>query len=124
MKHSASSDVLDAKRLSDLRALAGPDAPELAAEIAVMFLDTCRSSITELTEATTAADPTGVREASHRIKGSSGNVGAMRLHDICEEIELEAREGRVPANGPERVQAEFDRVHIALRKEFDLADDA
>ncbi len=58
---------------------------------------------------------------AHRLKGSAGNVGALILMNLCDEIEQQAREGRIaPADHRAGVETEFERVLKALEAEFVL----
>ena len=112
--------VLDASRLDDLRALNSPEDPDLAAQVARLFLETARDGVTRLKDAFLRKDVKSIAAEAHRVKGSTGNVGAMRLHDVCDEMEKEARAGRLDPALLERMLAEHVRVEAALRREFSL----
>ena len=63
------------------------------------------------------ADADQIRRAAHSFKGSSSNIGATRLAELCHDIEAQAREGElrdVPAK-LENVKVEFARVVDLLK---------
>ena len=70
------SDVLDPEGLKALRDLVGPDMPDIAKEIVVLYIDSSADAYAQMKQAALAGDAKGVREMSHKIKGSTGNVGA------------------------------------------------
>lgn len=110
--------VLDPRRLEDLRALNSPEEPGLATEVARLFLVTARDSVGRLREAFLRKDAKAIAAEAHRVKGSTGNVGATTLHRLCDEIEREGRSGRLDPASLERLVAEHARVEEALRREF------
>ena len=112
--------VLDSRRLDDLRALNSAEEPGLAAEVARLFIETTRDGVTKLKEAFHRKDVKAIAAEAHRVKGSTGNVGAMTLHKICDEIEVEGRSGRLDPALLDRLVAEHVRVESALRREFSL----
>jgi HPt (histidine-containing phosphotransfer) domain-containing protein len=59
-----------------------------------------------------AADAVGLRAAAHSFKGSSSNMGARRLAQLCKEIEELALAGDVAACEPltRELEAEFSAV--------------
>ncbi|MFL0797367.1 MAG: Hpt domain-containing protein [Cellvibrionaceae bacterium] len=55
-------------------------------------------------------------KAAHSLKGSSGNIGAMGLSDLCKTAELKGREGDLSGMGQQlvKIKQEYDRVKEAL----------
>ena len=116
-----SDPALDPIRLAQLRALDGPDGPDLSEEVARLFLKGARESIESLVAAVSAGDTGGVTHAAPRLKGSSGNIGAMRLHALCDRMDAAARKGEIEVEMLGAVQSEFRRVERAVRTEFGLS---
>ena len=57
--------------------------------------------------------------AAHRLKGSSGNLGAMTLVGMLQKLEDAAEEGRLD-QAPQlfgKIEAEYQRVAMALKAE-------
>ena len=78
------SEAYDRGRLVELF---GED-PEALAEVEREFLDTAREATREI-EGT--EDPATIARAAHRLKGASGMIGAVALHQIAEAVEQAAR---------------------------------
>ena len=55
-----------------------------------------------------------------KITSSSGNVGAIRLVELCKEIERKARENNLDdtLSAAAAIDAEYKRVRIALEQEL------
>jgi CheY-like chemotaxis protein len=107
---------LDPEVLAGLRELGDE---ELLAELAGMFFDDASSRLGELREAVEAGDAAGVGRVAHTLKGSSGNMGATRMSEICAEIEESGASGDL-ARAPgllEGLEEEFGRVRQALEAE-------
>ncbi len=64
-------------------------------------------------------DAGAVERIAHTLRGSSANIGARRMAELCEELQKagaskDLSEASKPA---ERLQAEFERVRRALATE-------
>lgn len=59
------------------------------------YLQDSNTRITDITEAYNDRDSEALRGAAHSFKGSSSNVGAVLLADLCKTAEDLGREGRV-----------------------------
>jgi HPt (histidine-containing phosphotransfer) domain-containing protein len=73
-----------------LRAVVGDD-PAMIREIVTDFVPAARSGIAEIRAAAASAIAERVRLSSHKLKGSSGMVGARALADLCEQLEAAGR---------------------------------
>lgn len=107
--------ILQQDVLHELKDLLGPDFS--------LFLQTFRSDLDARCEAmSTALDADNahaLRHAAHSLKGSSVNLGAHPLADLCSNIEAAAVSGdldQVPALFA-RVQALRQQVHLELERE-------
>jgi len=91
---------------------------EMFPEIIEVFLEDTPNRLNSLSDASTNNDVIAMKEVSHCLKGSSGNVGAVKLSKICEEIETLSKSGSV-ANQEELIQYalhEFEHIKIELSK--------
>ena len=91
----AASDALDPVVM---RATVGDD-PEIIRELVQEFVPAARSDIAEIHAAVTSAEAERVRSASHKLKGSSGLVGARKLVEVCRKLEAAGNIGDWPAIG-------------------------
>jgi HPt (histidine-containing phosphotransfer) domain-containing protein len=103
--------VLDRNRMRS----SGPD-------LADLFLKEAAETLQQLQQAADHGDSKGVREAAHRLKGSSGYLGADRLMEVSARIERAARAGEsVAATEVRTVAAELTLVRDQLQALFSTA---
>lgn len=80
------------------------------------FLDDAQLRIPQLFEEFNAGDGDMLRQTAHSLKGSSSNLGAVRLSELCFQVEHRAKENQL--DGLEavlyQVKAEFDQVRSIL----------
>ena len=111
------TDPLDQSVLEGLRELGDQ---ELLAELAELFLEDVPTQLEALQEAIAGCNALSVEQVAHTLKGSCGNMGALRMVTICAELEETARSGDL-ATAPvlaTRLKAELRRVRVALEKEL------
>ena len=82
----------------------------MTAELMELFLDQAPEILTSLREAVEANDPGGNQRSAHYLRGSSGNIGAMRVEALCAELEALGGSGKVD---------ETTDVLAMLQKTFD-----
>jgi HPt (histidine-containing phosphotransfer) domain-containing protein len=102
-----------------LRELDGPDGAEALREIIGAFLEDTPKRLADLRAACQQADTHTARRAAHSLVGSCGNLGALRLADLCRRVEHGVRQEAWTETKPllGAVEAEFERVREALEKE-------
>ncbi|MGB7712343.1 MAG: response regulator [Microcoleus sp.] len=92
-------------------------------EVIEIYLETAPQLLLGISAAVNSAAPLDLRQAAHSLKSISGTLGAFRLFELCEELEVMARIG-INANKPfsakagevlEQVEAEYQRVETALK---------
>ena len=89
---------------------------EMLSELSEIFFADAKSVLTVIREAVEDGEAPTVARAAHTLKGSSGNMGALRMARICAELEAAGSAGdlsRAPALVV-RLDAEFKRVRQAL----------
>jgi HPt (histidine-containing phosphotransfer) domain-containing protein len=69
-----------------MRASVGDD-PEVIRELVQEYVPAARSDVAEIHAAIGDAEAQRVRSVSHKLKGSSGLVGARELVEVCEKLE-------------------------------------
>jgi HPt (histidine-containing phosphotransfer) domain-containing protein len=85
------SAVIDMRVIADLRELGGADDPGLLAELIEMFLTDAPSRLRDVEAGLASSDIKLVERASHTLKSSSANIGAMNLSALAKRIEELAR---------------------------------
>ena len=110
---------LDPEMIETLRSLQEEGEPDLLAELAGMFFDDAALRLKELRDAIGEADAGRVRGAAHALKGSSGNMGATRMHEVCAELEGAGESGDLAAAPRllERLEGELSLARPALEAE-------
>jgi len=83
---------IDPEAIENLRSLNPGDNDEFLREIIGIFLEDTPQRIAELETGLAAADTPAFARAAHSIKGSSANLGALRLKQIAEKIEHGSRQ--------------------------------
>ncbi|MEG4501105.1 response regulator [Microcoleus sp. F10-C6] len=116
---SDSRDSLSAKIIEGLREVEALD------EAIEIYLETAPELLGGISMALCNADPLALRRSAHSLKSISGTLGAFRLFELCEELEIMGRigtEANKPLSTPacallEQVEAEYQRVETALKIE-------
>jgi len=62
--------------------------PDLIVELIDLYLDDAPRRVAALRESVARRDLPGVKREVHSLKGSSGNLGALRVAQICQELEF------------------------------------
>ena len=116
--------VLDRQALDQLSALQSDGKSDLFARVINVYLAESPKLIEVAKQAAAANDAVELARAAHTLRSSSANVGAMRLAELCRDIESSTKR---PAAEDEaklllvKVDAEYGRVQAALSTELELA---
>ncbi len=110
------TDPLDQSVLAGLRELGGPD---LLEELRELFVEGVPPQLEALREAIRSGDAPSAQRVAHALKGSCGNIGALRMFTICAELEDVGHSGELESASVliERLEAELRRVRAALEAE-------
>lgn len=97
--------------LGRLEEIAGDD-PEFIDEILVTFVESTNELMEPLREGVRAGDAAAILRESHRLKGSSANIGAVVLQAHSFELEKLGRAGATEGAAEllARIESEFDRL--------------
>jgi two-component system sensor histidine kinase/response regulator len=89
---------------------------EMFVHIATMFIDREQTEIDELAGAIAHQDAEEIQQRAHRMKGSSGSIGATAMAKLCEELQVRGQENRLDgvAELLEDLRLEFDQARDAL----------
>jgi HPt (histidine-containing phosphotransfer) domain-containing protein len=112
--------LIDPEAIENLRALNPGDNDEFLREIITIFLEDTPQRIAELDQSLATGDVPTFTRAAHSIKGSSSNLGTLRLREQAEKLEHGSRKEGLGAVGPDvaTLKAEFANVQVALNKYF------
>ena len=115
---------LDTGRLEELDGL-GEGAAALVTRAITNFIGQAPRTLEDLEEADRRGDVEQVAALAHRLKGSAWELGAVRVGDLCERLEREARAEALTdvAGQLAAVRAAYDDATQALRVYRDLDDE-
>jgi HPt (histidine-containing phosphotransfer) domain-containing protein len=115
---SAGVTVLDAAALASLRELDPKGANRLLERVVKAFETSLERLLPQLRDARDKGDPVGIRHVAHTLKSSSASIGALRLSQICAEVEASARLGELEgmAARVDALCAEVESVRPALEQ--------
>jgi two-component system, sensor histidine kinase and response regulator len=111
---------LDERALAGLRELQQEGEPDFVVELIELFLHDAPPQLAALRGAVEEDDADSVERIAHTLKGSSGNMGAKKMAEICGELQNAGASGDL-ARAPrllERLEEEFGRVRPALEAEL------
>jgi len=107
--------------LDNIRVLQKDGPENILFKVIKTYLKNTPAALERLREAITAGDTVTLYETAHNLKSTSAMLGALKLSDLFEELELKGR-----MNATENAEkilsmlyGEFDSVCSALRKELE-----
>lgn len=107
---------LDESVLATLMELGGGD-ESFIRDLANLYLEDAPVRIDAIRAALARDDVSEMADAAHALKSGSGNVGAMRLHQLCHDLETVSRKGGDDAAALVReLEREYVRVERRLRE--------
>jgi len=115
--------VLDESALERLRELDPKGENQLLARVIKAFESSAARLLPQLQDARRAGDHGGVRHVAHTLKSSSASIGAIKLSQLCGEIETKIRTDKLENLG-ERIDAMCAEVEIVLKALQRLLSDA
>ena len=107
--------TLDPAIVQELKSVMGGDFRTLVDS----FVRDSRQRLETLEEAITNGAAEEVRQTAHSFKGSSGNLGALALSNLCLELEQIGRSGELAGAREklEEIRAAFDHAREQLEQE-------
>jgi len=96
---------------------------DLVSEVFAIFRSDTGMRLEALGQAIAGADMTVVRKQAHALKGSSGQVGATALAQMCRQMEESAANGNMADVNSllHRMQAQFEQICCSMAS-LDLAE--
>ena len=112
------SSVLDVSVMAAIRSLGAPDEPDVYAQVVRLFLVDVPVHLSALGAAIAAADSELVWRIAHRLRGSTLEMGVIRMAPLCAEIEDAARAGSLEhaAARADRLDREFAAARAAMEQ--------
>ena len=101
-------EIIDNEAIDRLKEISISVDPNFLNTVIQMFLDQSPAIISEINDHQKSGDITKMWQAAHKLKGSSLNLGAKQLADLCKEIELKGKSGIL--NGVESLTSQLNGV--------------
>jgi HPt (histidine-containing phosphotransfer) domain-containing protein len=81
------------------------------------FINDSEQRIASLAQELERSDSDGVRRSAHSFKGSSSNIGAPQLTELCQLLEDRGNDGKLEGMKAQLdlIREEFDHVRTGLR---------
>ncbi|MGH3088250.1 MAG: PAS domain S-box protein, partial [Rubrobacteraceae bacterium] len=110
-------EVLSAVVIASLRELQGEDEPNLLSELVDTFEEDTSERLRTLRQAFKSDDAESVARIAHALKGSTGNMGVVRMSRLSAELQEAGSSGDLGRAAPliEGLKKEFERALPALR---------
>ncbi len=83
----AGSPAVDPEIIEQLRFLEDEDQPNVVSELLSLFIAHAPPKLEALREALDNGDLAALKWVAHSLKGSSANVGARGMQQICDQLE-------------------------------------
>ncbi|MFK7986339.1 MAG: Hpt domain-containing protein [Sandaracinaceae bacterium] len=111
-----SDELLDPETLSSLERLAR-GRPAFLPRLMRTFAEQGGELVKQIGAAAEAKDTAALGQAAHKLGGSCGQIGALRLREACVGVERTAREGVLDRHAVMTLEADFAVLveHLNLR---------
>jgi HPt (histidine-containing phosphotransfer) domain-containing protein len=113
-------DALDRDVIDNLRQLQSPGETNPLHDLIPLYLADAKNRFEIIDAALATKDGARLAASTHSLKGSSNNLGARMLGELCGQVEKLAKSDRFDAAAElvPSVRREFDRVREALQREI------
>jgi HPt (histidine-containing phosphotransfer) domain-containing protein len=111
-------DVLDPAVVDSLRQLTPPGEPDVLGEVLRLFLDEVPRRVARLKAAWDDRNAGELQRAAHSLKGSSGNIGAHHMYEICKQLDERGTAGDFNAARHliDSLDEEYTRVEAEIHR--------
>ena len=89
---------------------------KLARDLITMYLELGPERMTTFRSAVEAGDAPGVERATHTLKSTAGNLGAVQLQQTAQQMETMAAGGSIDNEVARRLEAQYEQTIAALQK--------
>ena len=108
--------TLEFGAIEQIRALARDDGEALLEKVLSLYCEAVPQMLTSMQDAARRGDCIALQRAAQALRTSSQNVGAMRLAQLCRDLEGGARTGMIRFDRLTALEFEFDSVRNKLKR--------
>ena len=118
-------EILDQAALDGIRALQTDGGPNVLKRVIDLYLDDAPKLIQRLKYAVAAEDAPEIERAAHTLKSTSASLGALKLAQLCKELEASARLNSTAKAKQifSEFEAAYNGVRVALTEERSASTD-
>ena len=114
----AAPPTIDHDALRRICAIGGGSSGDLLSRVVGSYLEAAPAMLDALRHAVETTDAKALSAAAHRLRGSSAQLGAGRVAELCAELEHNGNgSGKTPAALLRELEEEFGRARAALEDE-------
>lgn len=108
--------AIDISALASLQELQDEGEPDIVVEVAGLFIKHAPEKLLAIEKAAKIGDAKAMQIAAHGLKSSSAYVGALRLSEMCKELEQAGRSDDLDkaVEKAEAIKAEYERARDEL----------
>ena len=112
--------LLEPSLLKSIRSLSNPGEADFLNTLIAMFFKRAPELFAAMDKAFAAKDEDAFERSAHALKGTCGNLGAMRMMKACEQLEHIGKAGDLSPVPPLviKLKALYDEVRTALEREW------
>ena len=120
-KKEETETLLKQDALDKIRALQRPGSADILGKIINLYLKSSQDLMQSIVESIDRDDSASLQEAAHSLKSSSANLGAVKMAELCKELEYMGREGQAcsAASLLDSIKAEDKLTQAALKEELE-----
>ncbi len=107
---------IDRVRIAELAELADNGDPKWMRDLVEKYIEDGAGRVTALAEAAAGGDPVRLECHAHTLKGSSSNIGVVRVARLCEKLQVLGRSNTV--EGATELVAALESEFLAAQKEL------
>ena len=108
--------TLEFGAIDEIRALARGDGQALLEKVLGLYCEAVPQMLISMQDAARRGDCVALQRAAHALRTSSQNVGALRLAQLCRDLESGARTGTIRFDRLSALEFEFDSVRNKLKR--------
>lgn len=92
------------------------DSPEILNELRDLFLQSLPPLLADIKAAHCAGNRASLARSAHSLKGAGSTYGALRVFEVCRQLESQAKQDQLAEVGPtiELLEVELDKLTEAV----------
>jgi HPt (histidine-containing phosphotransfer) domain-containing protein len=115
---ASARDILDPNIISNIKVVSAEVNPDFLNELIEMYIVSAPRLITGIKSHAAEGDSSALEADAHRLRGSSLNLGALRMAEVCGLLEKKGREDDREGLEPlvERLETDYGELLAELDK--------